>query len=318
MLPETPSFWSRRGFIAYALLPLSWIYGAARCFLSSMAKPYSADIPVICIGGAVVGGSGKTPVLHAIADLITSQNLYDRPVILTRGYGGELKGPTKVDLEAHDASDVGDEAILHAARLPTIVSRDRAAGARLAQAMGADVILMDDGLQNTSLVKTMSFLVVDGEYGNGNGFLLPAGPLRETFKSAVKKSSAIIVTGGSLNMQADVPVLQTNLQIISQHDKSRYYYGFCGLGRPDKFKKTLVDQGFQLAGFKAFPDHHPYSFPDLFDLLSLAGPHRMITTEKDIVKIPTEYHDRIEVLCISLAFEEPEKIVDLLRSKART
>lgn len=310
---KAPKFWSGRNCLAAILIPVSWIYRAVHTLKTSVSKPYCSTLPVICIGGVVAGGSGKTPVLHALSDFIQASYIYSRPIILTRGYGGTLKGPTKVDLSVHSAYDVGDEAILHAARLPTIVACDRAAGARLAEAMGADVILMDDGLQNTSLAKTLSFAVIDATYGVGNGWILPAGPLRESMASALKKIQAVIVTGGMLTMSLPVPMLQTKLTVTSHHDKNRTYYGFAGLGRPEKFRETLERNKFQLIGFRSFPDHHKYSLQDIERLLSNAGMHRLITTQKDIVKIPAEFHDRIDVLKISLSFESPETLIPLLK-----
>ncbi len=316
MPPKTPEFWQHRNWRAALLLPLSWLYSGVHTLKIRFAKPYRSTLPVICIGGIVAGGSGKTPALHALADLIQARDLYSRPVILTRGYGGILKGPTKVDVSVHSAADVGDEAILHAARLPTIVARDRAAGARLAEAMGADVILMDDGMQNPALAKTLSFAVIDAAYGTGNGWILPAGPLRETMNSALKRIDGVIVTGGTLLLSLPTPVLQTRLTITSHHDKNRTYYGFAGLGRPEKFHQTLDNNGFRLVGFRSFADHHRYSRKDIETLLSHAGAHRLIATEKDIVKIPAEFHDRIDVLKISLAFEDADGLAALVRRSA--
>lgn len=316
MPPKTPEFWQHRTWRSALLLPLSWIYSSVYTLKTRFSKPYRSRLPVICIGGIVAGGSGKTPVLHALADLIQAQDIYNRPVILTRGYGGTLKGPTKVDVSVHSAADVGDESILHAARLPTIVARDRAAGARLAEAMGADVILMDDGMQNTTLAKTLSFAVIDAAYGTGNGWILPAGPLRETMNSALKKIDGVIITGGMLPLSLPKPVLQTRLSITSHHDKNRTYYGFAGLGRPEKFRQTLESNGFRLVGFRSFADHHKYSRKDIETLLSHAGVHRLITTEKDIVKIPTEFHDRIDVLKISLAFEDADILATQIQRSA--
>lgn len=296
---KTPSFWARRGLVARLLLPLSFLYVAVHKLKTKLAKPYKSTVPVLCIGGVVAGGSGKTPVVHAILALIRGHALFENPVILTRGYGGDLMGPTLVDLSVHTAREVGDEAILHAAHAPTIVSRDRAQGAILASMMDADVIIMDDGLQNTSLEKNMSFLVLDKQ-GLGNFYLLPAGPLREPLEDAEAKCALVID--------------KTAIRVVSDHNKAKSYYGFAGLGRPEKFKRTLEGNGFTLAGFTAFADHHAYTAKDVERLKALAHGARLITTEKDFVKIPAEFHSDIDVLQIVHEFEDTSVILDHLKS----
>ncbi len=295
---KTPSFWAHRGIIAYLLLPFSCIYLAVHRLKIKLTKPYKSAVPVLCIGGVVAGGSGKTPVVHAILALIREHALFENPVILTRGYGGELKGPTHVDLSVHTARDVGDEAILHASHAPTIVSRNRVQGAILAGMMDADIIVMDDGLQNMSLEKTLSFLVIDKE-GLGNFYLLPAGPLREPLEEAQSKCALVID--------------KTRIRVVSTHNKAKSYYGFAGLGRPAKFKRTLEENGFTLAGFTAFADHHPYTAKDIERLKSLAQGARLITTEKDIVKIPEEFRGDIDVLRIVHDLDNPAIILDHLK-----
>lgn len=306
---NAPKFWQEDGVLAKLLAPLSCLYVLGLRVKENLSKPYKSKLPVICIGGVVVGGSGKTPVLRAVLKTITEQGIYERPVILTRGYGGSLKGPTQVYLGIHTAKDVGDEAITHAAYAPVIVSANRAHGARLAEAMGADVILMDDGLQNTSLHKDISFLVVDSVQGMGNGRVLPAGPLREPYERARKKCAAVIETGGKNIADS----LKTTLSITSNHNKDISYFGFAGLGNPEKFRQTLLQNGFKLAGFKAFPDHHAYTDSDIESLVYLAGRHRLITTEKDAVKISDTYKNQIDVLSIEISFDDPHKIMGLIK-----
>ena len=221
---ETPKFWRSKGPIAQLLRPISCLYFMGHKFKSSSAQPYHSKIHVICIGGVVAGGSGKTPVLHGLLKMIRAHGPYENPVILCRGYRGTLKGPSVVDPDVHTAKDVGDEALLHARYAPTIISPDRAAGAKLAEAMGADAILMDDGLQNNSLHKTFSFLVIDARYGIGNGYMLPAGPLREPLQDALAKCSAIISTGGVLEDDYPQAILATETTVTSTHDKKKHYF----------------------------------------------------------------------------------------------
>ncbi|HQT46808.1 MAG TPA: tetraacyldisaccharide 4'-kinase, partial [Acidocella sp.] len=184
---KAPNFWVRRGFVARLLSPLGRITAAltARRF----SKPaFVSGIKIICVGNVGVGGAGKTTV---VLDLLA--RLPGQKFALTRGYGGRLAGPVLVDPTLHTARDVGDEALLLARAAPTVVARDRAAGARLALAEEATVIVMDDGLQNPSLDKTLSLLVIDGGYGFGNGLLLPAGPLREPIATAAARVQAAVL-----------------------------------------------------------------------------------------------------------------------------
>jgi tetraacyldisaccharide 4'-kinase len=312
MLPETPKFWRQRGLAAFLLLPASWLYLIGHKLKTIWSAPYKSTLPVICIGGVVAGGSGKTPCVHALLALIRDQASFVNPVVLTRGYGGVIEGPSLIDLDVHTVSDVGDEAFLHASLNTTIVSRDRAAGARLAEAMGADLIIMDDGLQNATIAKTHSFLVLDARQGIGNGFLLPAGPLREPLNDALKKCTAILQTNGQAPVAGDKPVFQTSLRITSSHDMTRSYFAFAGMGHPEKFRETLEQNGFNLASFKNFPDHYPYTQKDMEMVIEQAGTNALITTEKDYVRIPESYQSSIHVLKIELTFDRPGELMALL------
>lgn len=310
---KPPSFWMHKTGMAALLRPFSCLYLAGHRIKTRMTRPYASKIPVLCVGGIVAGGSGKTPIVHAIVALIREKDLFQNPVILTRGYGGDLKGPTLVDPSVHKAKDVGDEALLHAAHAPTIVSRNRAQGAMLAEAMGADLIIMDDGLQNNKLTKTMSFLVVDAQQGLGNGYLLPAGPLREPLTDAAARCAAILYTNGIGHLSAGLPVLTTQRRVVSDHDKSKSYVGFAGLGYPEKFKQTLEENGFTFKGFEFFPDHHPYSAGDIKKLKKTAKDSILITTEKDFVRIPPAQKKGIDVLRIMQIFDQPDEVLDFLK-----
>src|SRR4051812_45303600 len=189
---RTPEFWRRRGLAALLLAPLGLLYGASVAWKARHAKPYRARAKVICIGNLTAGGSGKTPVALAVAARLQARH---RDIFfLTRGYGGAERGPVRVDPEG-DAARFGDEALLLARTAPTIMAGDRAAGAILAVAEGAGIIVMDDGHQNFSLAKNLSLVVVDGEYGFGNGLMIPAGPLRESVPQGLARADAVIVMG---------------------------------------------------------------------------------------------------------------------------
>ncbi len=139
-------------------------------------------MPVICLGNLTIGGAGKTPAALAVAHLLLAA--HERPFFLSRGYGGRLAGPVRVDPSFHHAADVGDEPLMLARLAPTIVARDRVAGAHVARSAGASVIVMDDGFQNPSLIKDLAILLVDGRRGIGNGRIIPAGPLRAPLRNS--------------------------------------------------------------------------------------------------------------------------------------
>src|SRR5579863_3994588 len=187
---RAPDFWRNRGAGALLLAPLGALYGASVAFKARHARPFDPEIPVICVGNLTAGGSGKTPIAIALADMLRAQG--HTPYFLTRGYGGSTKGPALAS-RGHTARVMGDEALLLARTAPTIVARDRAAGARMAKDKGATVIVMDDGHQNFSLRKTLSLVVVDGESGFGNALQIPAGPLREPVTQGLARADAVIV-----------------------------------------------------------------------------------------------------------------------------
>ena len=171
---KAPKFWQKENtFLGRLLSPLGRIYAWGVKRQIKKAKPYEAKIPVICVGNLVMGGVGKTPLAVSVAEYFKMNG--KKPVFLTRGYGGGLSN-ILVDPDKHTAVQTGDEALLLARVAPTIVDSDRARGARKAEQIGADIIIMDDGFQNPHLCKTLSFAVFDGRVGIGNGQVFPAGP----------------------------------------------------------------------------------------------------------------------------------------------
>ena len=254
-----PDFWRRKGGpLGAVLAPLGWGYGLATRLRLAMANPFKASVPVLCVGNLVAGGAGKTPVALNLGKRLMDQG---RKVhFLSRGYGGSQTGPLRVDPDSHRAVDVGDEALLLAAAAPTWISRDRALGARAATD-GADVIIMDDGFQNPSVVKDLSLLVVDGGFGFGNGRVIPAGPLREPVETGLGRASAVVLIGedargveeriamARARIGKSPPVLGarhapgTNAGEIA----GRPVVAFAGIGRPEKFFATLEEIGCPLS-----------------------------------------------------------------------
>jgi len=317
---RAPEFWSGGGGgIAPLLLsPFAALYAAATA--RRMARPgWRAPIPVICCGNATAGGAGKTTVALDLGQRLSNRGVSTH--FLTRGYGGKLKGPVRVDTAQHDSRAVGDEALLLAATRPTWVAGDRAAGARAAMEAGAQALIMDDGLQNPTLEKDLSLLVVDGNYGFGNGHIIPAGPLREPVAAAAARCRAAVLIGDDENgalamLPPGLPVLRARLVPGPEAEllAGQPVFAFCGIANPRKFYASLQQAGAVLAGRVAYADHYPFDAGDMRDLLAQAEALRAIpvTTRKDYVRIPPAFRSRITVLNIRLEWEDPVAIETLL------
>jgi len=264
-------------------------------------------IRTICAGNAGVGGAGKT-----IVALDILSRLHGRPYALTRGYGGQYAGPILVERGVHTANEVGDEALLLAAAAPTVVARDRAAGARMALAEGATAIVMDDGLQNPYVRKTLSLLVIDGGYGFGNGLLLPAGPLREPVREAAARCQAAILigadeTGALAQLPQELLVLHAELQPLCAESLARRpVIAFAGIGRPEKFFRSVLSLGAELVDTHAYPDHHVYTARVITSLLGQTSSTgaKLVTTAKDYVKLPPSLRAACLVVRTKLTWDD--------------
>lgn len=316
---RTPEFWNRDGSVLPSLLtPLAAGYAAAGRLRQTVTRPYRAPVPVICIGAATVGGAGKTPVALALGRHLAAAG---RQVhFLTRGYGGQAKGPVRVDPALHDANAVGDEPLLLAQVAPCWVARDRPAGARAAVAAGADVIIMDDGFQNPALAKDLALLVIDGAQGFGNGRILPAGPLREPVGRALARADAVILIGadqtGLTDLLSAKPLLAARL--VPDHATHRLtgqrLLAFAGIGRPEKFFESLWAIGVDLAATATFPDHHPYTVQEVQGLCDQARRlgARPVTTAKDAVRLPPSLRPRVHIAEIELEWSDASALETVL------
>ena len=265
---EPPFWWRQRGVAAAMLAPFAAVYGAVAARRLARSGR-SAGVPVVCIGNPTVGGAGKTPAALAVARMLQADG--ERPVFLSRGYGGRLAGPVLVDPSQHRAADVGDEPLL-LARVATDRrrARSRARARRRAVDAGASVIVMDDGFQNPSLAKDFSVLVVDGRRGIGNGRVIPAGPLRAPLGAQLDRAQALIVVGGAARgaastaeaRSAALPVFGAGSRRTRRSSTALgggRVLAFAGIGDPEKFFATLRDAGVAVAATRSFDDHHRYT-----------------------------------------------------------
>jgi tetraacyldisaccharide 4'-kinase len=315
---KTPVFWQSRNLLSALLLPLSAIYGiTARITTLLSASPLALPIPVICIGNVTAGGAGKTPVAIAIGQRLKAKNA--GAYFLSRGYGGAFAGPLLVNSNIHTAHEVGDEPLLLARTLPTVVAKNRLSGAMFAMKYGAKVIVMDDGFQNPSIEKTLSLLVVDGVYGFGNGRLLPAGPLRELPKAGFARADAMIVVGKTdIAFPPTVPVISATIvpAAAALALKGHNVLAFCGLAFPQKFFTTLVELGAHVVDTAIFADHYPYTKSDIKKLHARAKLANavLVTTAKDAVRLLPEWASLVTVVDISLTFGQPDLMDRLIET----
>ena len=325
---NTPEFWYKKDLISkfktLLLLPFSIIWILLSLIKRNFAKRYKSHLKVICIGNLSIGGTGKTP--FSIQTYKILEILGYKPVFLTRGYRGLTKGPILVN-KSHNHKDVGDEALLLSKVGTTIVSSNRCIGAKYIENLkkNYDVIIMDDGLQNYQLEQDIKLLLIDKKLLFGNGYCIPAGPLRQTITQGLKKIDAIIFTGDgdikdiNLNFINNIQNFDTKLEIKNTFKtKQNNFLAFCALGNPIKFFNTLKKNNFKIVLTKSFPDHYEYKNKDINTLKEEADNRnlKLITTEKDYVKIDDKENE-ISVLPIEINFSKADgnKFKSFLKEK---
>jgi tetraacyldisaccharide 4'-kinase len=322
---KTPRFWYARnsdtiGPLPLILSPFSLVFKAGTFLRRKMATPYRPSVPLICVGNIVAGGAGKTPTCLSLAKLLRERG--HRPVFVTRGYGGRITSGTVVcvDRTKHSARDVGDEALLLAATAPTWAGKNRVEAIRQAESHGT-IIIMDDGLQNPNVLPSLAILIMDGEVGIGNGFIMPAGPLRESFDDALLRVGAMIIIGEkdsqSLAARTKLPTFRARLQpdLPMGFPRVSKFVAFAGIGRPEKFYATARMAGLDIVETCDFPDHHFYSEDDR-DALRLRAEEkgaRLLTTEKDAVRLPADFAAEVITLPVKLVFDKTGSENELVR-----
>lgn len=305
MPAKTPHFWypseQTLSFAEWVLTPFSWLYGFGHKLHQNSKDAYKADAPVICLGNLVAGGSGKTPAAIALMDLIKEQNLANKPHFLTRGFGA-------------------DEDKILQKTAPTIINADRASGAKQATQDGADMIVMDDGLQNPSLYKDIKFVVIDGTMGFGNQKLIPAGPLRTPLRQGLDNADAFVLIGEDKKnitelLPCDTPTFHAKFEALTEPSTAKSYVAFAGLGYPEKFFAFLKDDlGLDVVEAVSFADHHQYTESDLQKLQQKADVFgaKLITTEKDFVKLPSG--SNVLELPVKLVWQDASALAEFLKN----
>ena len=300
--------WYQLTWLSLLLLPLSVLF----CLLTFIRKKFyrygffqkiNIDIPVIIIGNISVGGTGKTPLVIWMAKLLQSNNY--RPGIVSRGYG-KRSGHNSSLVQDHSlATEVGDEPVIiyQHCKCPVIVDADRAHGAsKLVSEHQCDIIISDDGLQHYRLERNVEVCVIDGVRGNGNGFCLPAGPLREP-ASRLKTVDAVIVNKPvnepvkcfEYKNKYEMQIQESGLvNVYDSHNKKdvasfqgKTVHAVAGIGNPEQFFKYLENLGMQVIRH-SFPDHYCYQVDDL-----LFADHPIVMTEKDAVKL---WHNKEHII----------------------
>ena len=277
------------------LRPLSLLYRSLfainkQLYQSGVKQVYRAPVPIMVIGNITVGGSGKTPLIIQLVKHLQAQGV--RVGVISRGYGGEGPFPSLVTAE-HTAAQVGDEPalIVQETHVPMAVGPNRQASIELLLSKyELDLILSDDGLQHFALARDIEWIVLDGQRGLGNQQLLPEGYLREP---ATRLEGATVIehrhpaqTALSMHLAAGQPYC-LNPEVLGKHgnagafDAQTAYQALVGIGYPERFYRTLSDQGIQIKSKHAFADHYAYTADDLKQLD--AAP--IITTAKDAVKL---------------------------------
>ncbi|WP_341760113.1 tetraacyldisaccharide 4'-kinase [Candidatus Endowatersipora endosymbiont of Watersipora subatra] len=326
---KTPPFWfQKQGITAFSLSPFSFIYGKIAGYLMSRPPDVHSQYPVVCVGNLIVGGSGKTPTVIALSKI--ARKLGYQPGFLSRGYGGRISATTLVLSQIHTARDVGDEPLILARYGPTVIGVNRRHSLELLQQQSVDLVIMDDGFQDSSLQKDFSLIVVDARRGVGNGYCIPSGPIRADMKKQLSMATAILRvgqgSGADLVVQMAKRMEKPVISAIIKPDDFKQYSGikvlaYSGIADPVKFYQSLEASGADIQERYSFNDHHSFSSEECSDLIARSQKNQLIlvTTEKDAIRLSgigplqEKLLKESNVLSVSLHFQNPKQVKSMLQ-----
>jgi tetraacyldisaccharide 4'-kinase len=305
---KKPSFWDlpNPNFLSYLLIPFSLPIVLRNFLLQFLKKEKSSNIKTICVGNIYLGGTGKTPLTIKISQILKQQGI-------------------KVATIKKNYSNQKDEQLLLRQKTSLIIADSRKDAINSGINQKYDILVFDDGLQESKIDFDLKLVCFKSKNWIGNGQLIPAGPMREKI-SSLKKFDAVFLNGSSnsfdkiqnqiKNINSDIKIFKTYYKIlnIQKYNLESKYLIFSGIGNPSDFKDILVKNKFNVVREIVFPDHYDYSLNDLNKIQNIAKNEnlKIITTEKDFMKIPKEFKKNIDFLNIDLVIQDERKLIELL------
>ena len=317
---KAPKFWYQKKdtFLSNTFYPLSLLFRLGTKIRNLVSSEKRSPLPIICVGNIVVGGAGKTPVSLKIGKLLTKAGY--KPHFISKGYAGIIKKSTLVQ-SWHSPTSVGDESILLSEVAPTWIGKDRIQSSFLAKKEGGDCLIMDDGFQNPKINKDFSIIVINSEQEFGNKRVMPSGPLRESIKRGLSRTNLVIVIGNisdelKENIPSNIPIIESKFEINKENKifKGQNIIAFAGIAYPEKFFKSLEEQGAKVVKKISFSDHYIYNENDLLSLAEIANKTKsiLVSTKKDYIRIPKSYRSLVNTLEGEIVFKNEELVIEIL------
>ena len=317
---KAPKFWYQKKdtYLSNSLYPFSLLFRLGTKIRSLISIKKKSPLPIICIGNIVVGGAGKTPVSLKIGKLLIKAGY--KPHFISKGYAGLIKKSTLVQ-SWHSATSVGDESILLSKIAPTWIGVDRINSSKLAKKEGGDCLIMDDGFQNPTILKNFSIIVVNASQEFGNKRVMPSGPLRESVKRGISRTNLVVSIGEisdelKKTIPSNIPIFKAKFEINTENKnfKGQHITAFAGIAYPEKFFKSLEEQGGKIVKQIIYSDHYIYNENDLLSLAETANKTKsiLVSTQKDYVRIPKPYRSLINTLEGEIVFENENLLIEIL------